>query len=439
MRPVLLWVVVVFGVLNMWAGHERTPGSWWDQVAHYGTDDADVSRYFAYCNAQLGRPYNRYYVRTAEAWRDFFTGLEPGDPDLSPTVTPEHPLVPYREFLVEYPPGFFLWALPPALLTQDLDVYRTLFSVLMGLCLSGSLILMLDLARRLAPELPPGRLVGWMTVLVLALGVVAVRRYDAAVALMLCLSVHGLLLGRPVQSGLGLGLAIATKLVPFLLWPLYAGYLLRRGRADQLVRLTLATLATLALTLGPVTAAVGPAWLDGLSFHALRPLQIESTPALVLALGESVRPGTLRSGWSYGSTNVVGGQADLALALTPYLTLAGLLAVYVKSRRCSLIDGVLAVLAVFMVLGKVFSPQYLVWILPLGCLASLMHGGRRPWLLLAAMALTQLVYPPLYGPLGRFEPWATALVLARNLLLLAWAGLALLSAESEAASPPSRP
>ena len=82
------------------------------------TDD-DVHRYFAYCNAALGRPFNSFYVRSYETWQDDFTTGKVGSLIDFPTVVPSRPLVPYRDFLVEYPPGFFIAALPPALLTTN--------------------------------------------------------------------------------------------------------------------------------------------------------------------------------------------------------------------------------------------------------------------------------------------------------------------------------
>ena len=89
----------------------------------YLTRSHDLTRYRAYSNAALGFPYLSYYVRTEAAWRRVFLAGEHLPDEPSPTVTPDHALKPYRDFLVEYPPGFFLAAIPPALVTRSEIAY----------------------------------------------------------------------------------------------------------------------------------------------------------------------------------------------------------------------------------------------------------------------------------------------------------------------------
>src|SRR5262249_16907845 len=84
-------------------------------------------------------------------------------------------------------------------------------------------------------------------------------------------------------------------------------------------------------------------------------------------------------------------------------------------------EGVIATLVVLMATGKVFSPQYLIWLLPLGLLVSIERGGSLPFLFIVVMALTQLIFPFSYGSLHALRPWACALVLLRTGLLLYWA------------------
>jgi len=85
-----------------------------------------------------------------------------------------------------------------------------------------------------------------------------------------------------------------------------------------------------------------------------------------------------------------------------------------------------ATLAASMTLGKVFSAQYLTWLLPAGALASVLDGGRRRrtalLLLGGAMLLTQLNQHLFFGILGNGpHPLMGLLFLLRNGLLLAWA------------------
>jgi len=82
-----------------------------------------------------------------------------------------------------------------------------------------------------------------------------------------------------------------------------------------------------------------------------------------------------------------------------------------------------AALAGWMVFGKVFSPQYLTWLLPLAVVACVAGGRRSCWLLLIVLALTQAIYPFLYsvGVPDGDGPWFGLVVAARNAALLAWA------------------
>ena len=91
-----------------------------------------------------------------------------------------------------------------------------------------------------------------------------------------------------------------------------------------------------------------------------------------------------------------------------------------------LVRGVCATLAASMALGKVFSAQYLTWLLPIGALVSVLDVGprRRNALLLlgGAMLLTQLDQHIFYGLLGRGpHPLFGVLILLRNGLVMAWA------------------
>jgi hypothetical protein len=131
---------------------------------------------------------------------------------------------------------------------------------------------------------------------------------------------------------------------------------------------------------------------------------------------------------SYGSINLVGdlgpalAGASVALfgTLATALTLAGLAVGYAATWRrlrgadppgaaAVLVDGTLAAALAYMVLGKVFSPQYLVWVLPLFALRG---RARR---VVALLGASQVIYPIAYREVMALRPWAMALVLARNL------------------------
>jgi hypothetical protein len=90
--------------------------------------------------------------------------------------------------------------------------------------------------------------------------------------------------------------------------------------------------------------------------------------------------------------------------------------------RLDLVQTFIALILVFIVTGKVFSPQYLIWLIPL---LAYQGAFNKLWLLLwsGISLLTTLIYPYLYmlttdARLAPFVPGFIESVALRNLLLL---------------------
>jgi len=420
------------------AGRFRaTPANIVRGLRAYLTNEDDMYRCWAYAQAILGRPYRAYFLRTRAQWDAAFARGEATDPDTTPIVTPPRPLVPYRDFLLEYPPGFFLVLMPPALLASTPDGYALAFKLQMALSLIFCAYAAVRLLRGVGVSAPqtPGRVCGAFAAAILAVGMVATHRFDAFVAAAMMAAALAAVRGRAGAAGLALGLAIAAKGVPLLLGPALLAWLwVERGRRAAL---------TFALTAAAVTVAfcaAAVAWCGGgvlgaVLYHRDRPVQIESTPGALLLLGDWLRPGLVTIVHSFSSRNVRGAAVPaagaLANALAALATLAATMLAVVRLRGAresparlrALLEGVVPVLAAYVTLGKVFCPQYLVWLLPFAIVAAHLPG-RGPLRRLAGLALliaTQLIYPVTYASLKAKAPWAAALVLGRNLGVLAWA------------------
>lgn len=471
-----VWAVVLLGIYNSGVRHTETlrmsqayqeDRLWQDApslitlLRGHMADEYDLRRYYAYTNALLGRPYYAYYVRPWADWQREFALGQPAPFDDGPLVTPAQPLQPYRDYLVEYPPGFFLFTLLPALLLPPGD-YGDLFRILF--CTEMALLLGLAtwLCTRMRPLLPsPARTPadGWLWGLgglaALLLGTVSTHRFDPVVSALLCALAWAALAGRPALAGCLLATAVASKGVPLLVAPIWAVYVLLRPQASRAApdRNALWQALSATLLVGGVFAAgvllgYGLAPFDSLRYHSQRPLQLESTGAALLGLLQGLWPGTVATTMSYGSFNLIPAGSTLAgldlwlRRLSAPLLLLGLGAVYsviglrlrALARKRALaamgewaLRGQAVVLVVYMVASKVFSPQYLVWLLPLGLFLSLRAGRGLTVLSLVLFGLTQLVFPALYGFLQTLQPWAFAVLLLRNGALLFW-GVLLLSA-----------
>jgi hypothetical protein len=191
-----------------------------------------------------------------------------------------------------------------------------------------------------------------------------------------------------------------------------------------------AVCAAVIVALAGLSAAASPQGaLDAVRYHLERPVQIESAPAMVLfaldgaGLGEASATTSHRSdGLTHEAGWAVGGAA-LALMLGA-LALATLAARRSPEPR-TLVLASLAAVTAFAALGKVLSPQFLIWVLPLGALAFAWRMHALAAAVLVAALLTQLEFPAHYRDVVAREPLALLLVAARDLTLLAVLAMAL--------------
>ncbi len=223
-------------------------------------------------------------------------------------------------------------------------------------------------------------------------------RLDVVVGALVVLSL-ALLVSRwhYVLSFVVLAAAVNFKLVPVVLIPLWVvaslpaalvGGVRNKGGVWRLLavggwRSAVAVALTVAFAL-PAYVSSGGRSLAFLQYHAGRGLEIGSVYSSALL---ALRPLGLPCdfGFAYGCLNVDAPAAPLLARISPYLTLALVLAAtffscrlllrrkYEASRGPSgaynsvggLASGAALVLAAFMAGNKVFSPQYLLWLVPL--------------------------------------------------------------------------
>ncbi len=138
---------------------------------------------------------------------------------------------------------------------------------------------------------------------------------------------------------------------------------------------------------------VGAGAFTGFTYAGNRPLQVESTPASLLWLGTLVGI-PAHEDFSFLSLNYVGVLDGLLKPLSALALLGGCLWVYWRQARGRLSIGqaFLACLCAVIVTNKIFSPQYLIWLLPI---AATVDGFSLVWV--AICLLTTLDFPILYG------------------------------------------
>ena len=106
--------------------------------------------------------------------------------------------------------------------------------------------------------------------------------------------------------------------------------------------------------------------LTQIDYFVRRPVQVESVGSTLLWLTQMVGfPLTI--GESYGSLNIISALTGIVAALGTFFLLVGYLSIIFMQWRGKLdiTQATIAILLVSIGTGKVFSPQYLIWLMPL--------------------------------------------------------------------------
>jgi Glycosyltransferase family 87 len=329
--------------------------------------------------------------------------------------------VPYRDFDLEYPPAALPVFVLPALARED--DYSSAFELLMWACAVAAIValgLALAAVDASSPRLYAA--IGFLALAPLALGTVILSRYDFWPGA-LAIGAVAAFVSRRERLGFGvLGLAVAAKIYPLVLLPLALVWAARRGTRELWIGLG-CFVGVLALCFVPffVLSAGGVAHSIGTQLG--RPLQIESLGASLLLAAEQLGLYNATVESSHGSQNLAGSLPDtLAALLTAFqLVAVGMVWAVFAARdrgREGLLAGSAAAVAAFVALGKVLSPQFLIWLLPLVPAVAGLGGLAAGAVLLAALVTTQLWFPFRYWDVVALEP-VGLLVVVRNVLLIA--------------------
>jgi len=326
--------------------------------------------------------------------------------------------VPYRDFAVEYPPGALPVFLLPALADSD---FRTVFEWLMALCGCGLVVAVALAGRRLGFGFAT---LAFVALSPLAIGSVILTRFDLWPAMLASFALAALVHDRMRLGHVLLGASIAAKLYPAVFLPLTVAYVWhRRGRRDGIVCAALAIVVPLAAYL-PFAVLAPEGVVRSIGRQLSRPLQVESLGSALLLAAHDVFGTAVEIGSSHGSQNLGGHSADVlavALSVAQVGVLAWLWIRFARSRTmpspAALALYAAAAVTAFVALGKVLSPQFLIWLVPVVVLA---HRWSANAMLAAALVLTQLWFPFRYWDLVReLDPRVSWLVLARDLVLIA--------------------
>ena len=373
-------------------------------------------------------PFDRYQIIDTPVYQEYGEAMAAGQ-------------VPYRDFGLEYPPGalpvFWLPTLGPA------EHYRSIFEALMWICAAALLVIVVRSAAALGAS--PRRLLAIAVALglfPLALGSVVLTRYDLWPAALVAAALAAVLMGRARLGLAVLGIAVAAKIYPLVLLPPLLIYLARRhGRREAAIGLG-AFAAALAMIVVPFALIAPDGLWDSVSRQLDRPLQIESLGASLLLAAHQLGLYEPTVVSTHGSQNLSGSLPDALATVQTVLQAAALVAVWALFARGPASAGRLVAacagsVVVFVAFGKVLSPQFIIWLVPVVPLVAGRVGLAAAGFLGAALISTHLWFPTRYWDMVDLQPvgWV---VLVRNVLLVALA-VVLAFATARARAPARSP
>jgi hypothetical protein len=326
----------------------------------------------------------------------------------------------YRDFSLEYPPG----ALPIANLPYWIsDEHFRVAYILQSVAFDAlGLAAVYRIAKR---HRSWWGVAAWLVLLPL-LGPVSYSRIDIVVAAAIAWALERADAGRWTAAGAWLGLGAAIKLTPILVLPAIAIVAPRRWRP--------------VVAAGAVGAAFVVPFLRDLpelydavaGYHLERGVHAESLYGSLALLARVTVDADVELVGRFGATDILATSADAMKTLSNVAAIGVLidsgLTAWKRVRRGDGAHVVLVVcgaLTLLTAVGRVFSPQYLIWLVaPLAAgLAIAPRLLRWPALLLgAAMGLAHFVYPVVFYDYLDVTWWAVLLGVLRNVALLA-AGL----------------
>ena len=263
---------------------------------------------------------------------------------------------------------------------------------------------------------------GVVAVSPLIVGPVFLNTYDLFPALLTIAAVLAFLRGRERTTYVLLALAVAAKVYPLVLLPFALIESWERG-GRVAVRRALVWFGGVLVLVHLPFAVLGPGGLR-FSYWVQRKRGLESESlggGILLVLDRlGVYSATLRDE-APGSRDVVGSVADGVAVLSTLAVVAAVLYIaWVYLRSCNrdrLLASAAAVTA-FVTFGKVLSPQYLTWLVPLvpgvGIAASAV--------LVVCLVLTRLEWNRFAHSHGSIHHWGEVLswwIFARDLVLVA--------------------
>lgn len=343
--------------------------------------------------------------------------------------------IPYIQFPLEYPPlAYLAWLIPAFGYNYEnffliFELQNAVLTIILGVVLYKIIARIIKPNKALLASFA-------VTVSLIIFSPVNLVRYDITVALLTLLSIYlfsiytekkKVLLAIISWSLLIVG--FLAKLYPILLMPILFLYHIKQKDFKNLKKIILTFLTIFALP-AILLIFAKPDLSSLINYHKERPLEVESSYASGLILADTLSDKfSVDIVFNHQCFELDGPLSHKLAEVSTWIFLTSAAIVYLtfyinkkQATKRLLVHSMLAV-SLFIITNKVFSIQYLIWIIPLlGIVIGLIRSRVKYILMLGLILLPILalyVYP------YRFEEftsgsmvWVRVVNVLKNLLLI---------------------
>jgi hypothetical protein len=287
-------------------------------------------------------------------------------------------LVPYRDFDFEYPPLSLLFMVIPRLFTSDHDTYCIIQTFQAFIFFAIGVYYVSKIAEM--NKTHNGRLLFLLLITLLMANMFVIARNDIYPTVFCIMSFYYFFQKKYTASWIFISLGVMTKIFPLFIAPvLFIPLLLKKDHIAVIKGIIICVSTCLLISLPFIILDPSTAF-SYLFYHLDRGLQIESVASSFIMFFNIFDPGIISVGFSYGSHNLVGELPDAVSYMLGYVMPIALLVFFIWAlmriyrmrsdwdsmhvHRIAAVVG-LEMIIIFIMFNKVFSAQYIIWVLML--------------------------------------------------------------------------
>ena len=344
--------------------------------------------------------------------------------------------MPYSDFSAEYPPLAMLLILIPRLFSFSPFSYEIAYGIMVYLFLVAGLICTYKLAYMHSNR--PSRYTDLYIVVCFCLFEFVMDRFDIFPTLMCLFALYFFKTNRMNLVWIMIAIGTMTKLFPALMAPIFLIHLCMNGMKREALKGVGICVVIGIISMLPFLIADPETMFTFLTYHMDRGMQTESLVSSFLMLFDKVGLIDIGYQFNYGSDHIYGPIPDAIAGIMLYIMIIMIAATYIiygnlvhRIKEENVFLGITfactIVIMIFILINKVLSSQYLIWIIPfvvLTCILMNQQWKKKTSIIFTvSIILTQLAFAVnIGGGRGPTDPYpliGILILVVRNLLMVA--------------------